>query len=203
VVKITNIKAAVKTRGRFNIFVDGAYSFSLDESQLIQLGIRVGREYSEPELTELRKESEFGKAYARALEYIFRRARSRKEMVDYTWRKQWDKPLAERVLARLEAKGYIDDAKFAEAWVRHRSLGKPISLRKLKLELKQKGVADDVVADTLRRNDSFDESEALTRLIAKKRPRYPDEQKLIAYLLRQGYRYDDIKAAVASTDTDG
>lgn len=191
--KITAIKAAVKTPGRFNIFVDGKYSFSLDESQILSTGIRIGKEYTEAELEALKDESAFGKAYARALEYIMRRPRSIKEMRDYAWRKQWEKPITERVMNRLVEKGYLNDTKFAESWVRHRALGKPMSERKLRLELKQKGVAEDIINEVLAQNEEFDELAGLKQLVAKKRARYSDEQKFIAYLARQGFSFDDIK----------
>ena len=195
--KITAIKAAIKTAGRYNIFVDEKYAFSLDESQVLSTGIRVGREYTENELESLKDESTFGKAYARALEYIMRRPRSIKELRDNAWRKQWEKPMAERVINKLIDKGYLDDAKFAEAWVRHRALGKPMSERKLRLELKQKGVSDDIANDALQTDEDFDELAALRQLVLKKRQRYDDEQKLIAYLARQGFGFDDIKTVLS------
>lgn len=195
--KITAIKAAVKTQGRFNIFVDGKYSFSLDELQLINTGIRIGKEYTESELEQLKDESAFGKAYARALDYVIRRPRSVKEMNDYAWRKKWEPALRDRVIAKLTVKGYLNDAKFADFWVRNRALGKPISSRKLQLELKQKGIPQEIITAALAETEDFDELASLKRLIEKKQARYDDEQKLIAYLMRQGYKYDDIKAALA------
>lgn len=47
--------------------------FSLDVFQVADLGIRVGKEYTDSELTALETESQFGKLYARALEYCLMR----------------------------------------------------------------------------------------------------------------------------------
>ena len=194
--KITAIKAQVKNQERVSIYIDGTYNFSLDQGQLLSARLYVGRELTDEELAQLKDESAFGKALGRALDYIMRRPRSMKEVHDYAWRKQWEPMMRDRVIARLTEKGYIDDAKFADVWVRHRALGKPISERKLRMELKQKGVAEDIINAALEKDEEFDEQEALKRLIEKKRSRYPDEQKLIAYLMRQGYRYDDIRSAL-------
>lgn len=199
--KVTALRPAVKTRGRINVFIDEKYSFSLDESQLIGSGLGVGKELTASELASLKDESTFGKAYGRALDYIMRRPRSEKELRDYAWKKQWPKELTERVLARLRTKGYLDDAKFAQAWVRHRALGKPISQRKLRLELQQKGLNEDLINAALTDERSeFNEATALQRLVTKKRGRYIDQQKFIAYLARQGFAYDDIKQALAEND---
>jgi regulatory protein len=40
----------------------------------------------------------------------------------------------------------------------------------------------------------------LQKIIAKKRSRYDDEQKFMAYLARQGFSYDDIKEALREED---
>lgn len=194
--KITDIKPAVKTPGRWNIFVDGKYSLSLSETQLLGSGVKIGKELDESDLAQLKDDSEFGKAYARALELIFRRLRSKKELHDYARKKEWTPELRDRVVEKLESKGYIDDRKFAESWVRSRTAMKPSSKRKLELELRQKGVASAIIVEALREEGEHDEQSALQRMIAKKKTRYADEQKLIAYLARQGFRYDEIKRAL-------
>lgn len=194
--RITKIQPAVKTAGRYNIFVDEKYSFSLDENQLLDLKLKTGFEISEDKLDELKGESEYGKAYARALELILSRPRSEKEMKDYAWRKKWDEELSDKVLGRLRDKGYLDDVKFAQFWLRARTGGKPRSKRKISAELAQKGVKREVVDAILTDYDSDQEMEALRRLVDKKKSKYVDEQKFMAYLAGQGFSYDMIKKAI-------
>ena len=96
---------------------------------------------------------------------------------------------------RLVEKGYIDDEKFARWWVENRNLRKGTSRRKLQAELAAKGVPGSVVSVVLTETTRSDGNE-LSKMIEKKRAKYPDEQKLIAYLARQGFSYDDIKSAL-------
>lgn len=194
--KITAIKPAVKTKGRFNIFVDEKYSFSLDELQLVESGLKRDQEINDQELELFKNESTFGKAYTRALDYIMRRPRSEKELRDYAWRKKWSDDLRDRVISKLLNKGYLDDMRFAKTWVRHRALGKPMSKRRLTLELKQKGLSDEVIDSAFAESEEFDEIGALRLLIEKKRPKYSDNNKLIAYLAGQGFSYGQIKTAM-------
>lgn len=195
--KITKIQPAVKTAGRYNIFVDEKYSFSLDENQLLDLKLKTGFELSDQLLEELKGESEYGKAYARALELILSRPRSEKEMKEYAWRKKWDEELSDRILGRLQNKGYIDDVKFAEFWLRARTNGKPRSKRKISSELAQKGIKREIIDQTLDKYSEDDEIKTLRSLVKKKRSKYPDEQKFIAYLARQGYLFDNIKQVLS------
>jgi SOS response regulatory protein OraA/RecX len=46
------------------------------------------------------------------------------------------------------------------------------------------------------------DDDELQKVIAKKRVRYPDEQKLMQYLARQGFAYDAIKQALHFPDPE-
>jgi len=102
-----------------------------------------------------------------------------------------------RVFERLAEKGYIDDEKFARYWVENRSMTKGASRRKLVAELRTKGIESSVVERLWGDSERNDEDE-LQKVIAKKRNRYPDDQKFMQYLARQGFSYDDIKQALAN-----
>ena len=193
---ITKISPAVKTEGRYNVFVDGKYSFSLDEVQLAALTIKKGDELDEQQLDQLKSESSFGKNYIRALDLVSRRPRSQREIREYAFRKQWTKANTDRVIERLLERGYLNDAKFAEIFVRSRANLRNYSTRRMKLELQKKGISSDIIDQVLSESDDFDENVALKNLIAKKQNRYDDEQKLIAYLARQGFNYDSIRMAL-------
>jgi regulatory protein len=196
-VKITDIKQQVKRQGRYSLYVDGKYSFSLSEAELMKSGIRIGREYSEPDLEELQQTAVLDKANMRALDYLSRRPRSEWELRDYLKRKDYDTPTIDTILNKLSEYDYIDDLKFAKAWINNRRLLKPTSLRRLQQELIQKHVSKEVIELALQ-TDEGDEAGALREMIDKKRPqtRYQDDQKLITYLLRQGFNYGDIKEAL-------
>lgn len=210
--KITSISAGVRDKNRVNVSVDGKYRFSLDAYQLIDLGIKIGKEYDEAELVALEQESQFGKLYGRALEYCLSRPHSAYEVRNYLYRKTRptrDKKgqlragvsstIAQRVYDRLVEKKYIDDNKFAHYWVENRSVSKGISKRKLSAELRAKGVESSIVENELCSTERSDEVE-IQKLILKKRSHYPDDKKLMAYLARLGFDYDDIKKAIERTD---
>lgn len=211
--KITNISVQAKNKDRVNVSVDGKYRFSLDIFQVSELGIKVGKEYTDQELIELETESQFGKLYGRALEYTLMRPHSAKEVRDYLWRKTRttkvrvkvtnelrERPgvsqaLADRVFDRLVEKGHLDDADFARYWVENRQQRKGISSRKLVAELRLKGVDQSVIEEAMQ-NSPRDEKSEILKIIEKKRNKYDDEQKLIAYLMRQGFSYDIIRDAL-------
>ena len=203
--KITDISLQAKNPDRVNVSVDGNYRFSLDVSQVSELGVKLGKEYTDEELQELETESQFGKLYARALEYCMLRPHSVREVRDYLYRKTLTKKyrdrqgyspaLTSRVLDKLQQKQYVSDENFARWWIENRNLTKGTSLRKLTAELRAKGVAGSIIEEVLGESERTDEDE-LAKIIAKKRGKYADDQKLMSYLARQGFGYDDIKSAL-------
>ena len=220
--RVTDIREGVKDRNRLNIYVDNKYFCSLDISQTVDLHIKIGRGLTAEELDELKRASEFGKLYTHALEYALLRPHSMQELRDYLRKKTLDKKvrtksrktgeyittvkrgydasLVEPVMARLEERGYIDDEKFARAWVENRNVRKGSSLKKIRLELAQKGVASNIVDKVLDETSRDDRSE-LKKVIERKAHRYDDTQKLIQYLLRQGFNYSDIVDELSVIDS--
>lgn len=212
--KITSVELQAKNKNRVNVHVDGAYRFSLDVFQLGELGIKVGRDYSEEELVAIERESQFGKLYSRALAWALSRPHSERETHDYLTRVSRPRrkkngelsdaipvDIGERVLERLKEKGYVDDIRFTRFWVENRNLTKGVSRRKLSAELASKGISSGLVNEVLG-TSGRSENDELRKVIAKKAGRYADEQKLIAYLARQGFGYDDIKAALNESDDE-
>lgn len=217
--KISDIALQVGNPNRVNISIDGKYRFSLDIVQITELGIKRGQDLTNEELADLETESEYGKIYARALEYSLGRPHSEKEVRDYLRRKtqtQFYKSrktgetksrpgisqnVADRVLKKLREKNYVNDENFARWWVETRNQVKGVSQRKLYSELLGKGVSSQIIDEQLAVTKRSD-AEELLKVIAKKRNHYNDPQKLIQYLARQGFMYDDIKSALAANDAE-
>jgi regulatory protein len=196
--KITKIEAQIKRPGRYSVFVDDKFAFGISELGLIDSGLRSGQEISSQELEQLKDQAQTDKIYNQVLGLIARRPRSRWEIEHYLKRKNIVPECERTVLSRLEERGLVNDEDFARRWVDSRRLLKNTSQRKLAMELKQKRVANEIIQKILA-EDETDEVAVIKAEIIKKRrlSRYQDEQKLIAYLARQGYKYDDIKSALA------
>lgn len=197
---ITNLKQGVKNPNRVNVFVDGKYAFSLDVAQVVDFKLKVDLEISEEDLAELKKASEFGKLYQRALEWVLTRPRSEKETRDYLikkiYEKKLDKNYIDLIIERLKTKKYLDDEKFAEWYVENRFVKKGISRKRLKTELIKKGIKKEIVEQVVNfRNDE----EEIQKIIERKRKKYDDE-KLINYLFRQGFDYQLVRSLVLGKD---
>lgn len=103
-----------------------------------------------------------------ALARLATRAHSRVELQAALRKKNVPGDVIEELLSRLGAAGLVDDAQFAEDWVRSRHERKRLSRNLLRRELLDKGVDEDAIAEALSSVD--DESElAAARALAEKK----------------------------------
>lgn len=101
---------------------------------------------------------------------------------------------ARHVLDRFEELQLIDDAAFADAWVRSRSRTKGLSRSMLRHELRDKGISDALADTALEQVSDDDEFEMARELVEKKVRSMPaglDRDKgirrLVSMLGRKGY----------------
>lgn len=196
--RVTNITQQQRRKDRFSIYIDGSYQLSLAQNQLVDAGLRIGDELTEARIGELAKQSEVGKALDRAYNYLSFRPRSRQEMVRYFRRKRYDDELTEFLVGRLEEQDLLNDGRFARDWVEARQQTSPRSVIHLRAELREKGIAADIIADVLDSQNPITETATVIALVEQKRlrQRYPDDQKLIRYLAGKGFGFAVIKAAL-------
>jgi regulatory protein len=114
-------------------------------------------------------------------------------------RQGFDQKTIDRVILQLEARRMIDDVAFAKFWIENRESFSPRSERMLKLELKRKGIAVEVIDEVL---DGSDEDGAAYRAAQKKARLLSQEdydvfrRKLGAFLRRRGFSYEVANHAV-------
>ncbi|WP_245782271.1 regulatory protein RecX [Actinokineospora terrae] len=138
------------------------------------------------------------------------RDRTRVELAQALRRKEIPDDIAEAVLDKFDAAGLINDAAFAESWVRSRHTHRGLGRRALATELRRKGVDDEIVAEAVAAVDTDAEQERAAELVAKKlgTMRALDEQtkirRLVAMLARRGYgeglAYRVVRAALDAAE---
>jgi regulatory protein len=195
--KITKITQQVKRAGRYSIFIDNKYSFSLSEMELIDLKLIVGQEINSIDLESLNQEALISKAKNSSFHLLSYRARSTGELNDYLKRKKYEPEIIEKVIKFLTDKKYLDDEQFAKQWIENRTTLKNASTRQIYSELRQKKINESII-NKLLTNQPVDEIKLIQNIIEKKQsqPKYYDENKLIQFLSRKGFSYNNILIAL-------
>ena len=145
-----------------------------------------------PSTSEVSREEQ---ARALCLRLLTVRARTRAELAGQLTKRGYPDDVRDRVLDRLMHVGLVDDADFAEQWVRSRRENAGKGKRALAAELRTKGVDNDVITAALAGIDAGAEHERAERLVRDKLRREKlggdDEAKvarrLVGMLARRGY----------------
>ena len=197
--KVTAVAEGKRSRKRLNVFLDGKFAFSLEAGVARKEGVRVGQELSEGEIAALTGAELAQRCFDAALRYLDYRPRSQAELEERLRRRGFDKAAIETTLAHLEEQGLVDDLAFARFWQENRQAFSQRSQWLTRRELRQKGVAEDIIDRVLA--DVDDEASAYQAAIAKARrlsvADYEDfRRRLGDYLRRRGFGYGAIKSAL-------
>ena len=148
----------------------------------------------------------------RALDYLSRRSRSKKEISDYLDKKiiayqakvpkklqiTEHKQLSNKVIGFLSDRKYFDDKDFAKRWVENRSILKKRSKHALRSELFQKGIKKELIDQEIANlTDTRELANAIhfgnkKKLILSSKSIDVQKQKVCNYLLQKGFMWDII-----------
>ncbi len=197
--KITALRESKRRGHRLSLFLDGRFAFSLEPDVVTSKGLRVGDILSDDELEALQKTDHLQRCYNAALHFISYRPRSEAELRERLLRRGFTENDIATATGRLKEQGLISDEAFARFWTESRETFRPRSRFLTSLELRRKGVADEIVAEATAEID--DEGSAYQAAQKKVRSLTGTDyesfrRRLGDYLKRRGFGYGVINHTV-------
>jgi len=201
---MTLTDVTVTKRGRYSLYVDGEFLFSAHPEVFLRSGWKAGRAVTVEELEELRVASEDRTAKDKALDLLGHSARTSRQLYDKLARKT-DPQAAAAAVARMQELGLVDDADYARRYIADKLNLKEWGLARILHELRAKGV-DQQSIDAALEELEYDGRARLQEILRRRYLPLPDDPKkraaLVSRLMRQGYEYEEIKAAMGLADED-
>jgi regulatory protein len=192
-VTITAIKAGKNPKiQRSNLFLDGRFAFSLDNQVIAKERLVVGSPLSPEQLQLLGGADNYQRCVNAGLRFLTSRPRSEAETRQRLKLKGFGSEEIEKAVSHLKELNLLNDAAFAQYWKENRDSFKPRGQRLLKLELRQKGLEGEVIAEAI---EAVDESDAAYRAACSKARTLasldfqPFRQRLSSYLQRRGFDF--------------
>ncbi|MGE5251062.1 MAG: regulatory protein RecX [Bacteroidota bacterium] len=189
--KITAIEPQKNNPDRVSIYTDGEFAFGL--ARIVAAWLKVGDMLDEAKIARLQAEDARERAYQQAMLFLSYRARSEAEIRRNLRKHETPEPVIEETLQRLRQARLADDREFARAWVENRAAFRPRGRSALAMELRQKGLPDEIARTAL---EAVNE-ETLAYEAARKRAARLDalewndfRRKLSGFLGRRGFPYD-------------
>lgn len=197
--RITAIRGGRGRGKRVNVFLDGKFAFSLEAEVAVREGLQVDQELSASQTEALARSDHFHRCLNAAVYYLSYRPRSESEIRERLQRRGFNGDSIEAVIAKLKEQGLVDDMAFAQFWKDNRQSFSPRSRWLTRLELRQKGVADDIIDQVV---DAVDDADSAYRAALSKARNLPisDYQsfrrRLVEYLKRRGFGYEVINQTI-------
>ncbi|MBQ4630533.1 MAG: regulatory protein RecX [Clostridia bacterium] len=165
--KVTSVEIQKNNKQRVSVFVDNEYAFSLDETDAVLLKIKPGRELSQKDIENCIMECNYTKARDKAFDILSRKPVSKKELENALSQKGFDDAVTVQVIEEMSNLGYIDDYEYATLFLEH-CRQKMWGEKKIRYEMKQKGIDESVISEILSDLDSEDDIEEMVKLIISK-----------------------------------
>ncbi len=146
----------------------------------------------------------FEKYYIAVVRLLTHRPRSEKELFDYLLKKKAPSDVSRAVIAKIQEQRFQNDLEFARWWVQSRTRYKAKSNLIIKMELRQKGVSDEIIQSALNeKTDDYKTDGQKAEIIAKKYlkrilslPKNDQYRRMSSYLSQKGFDYDTIRRVI-------
>ena len=108
--------------------------------------------------------------------------------------------MAEAALCYVKSFGYVNDLEYARSFILGRKSRK--SAKEMQAALREKGVSWEIIEEAMEECCDGDAAQEAIRELLRKRRYDPDTaspeetRKTLAYLMRKGFRYDDVRQVI-------
>lgn len=193
------------SKNRYKVEVDGEFAFVLYRRELSHYQIREECEVSEESFEQIKKEVIIKRAKLRAMHLLNDMDRTETQLRTKLRQSCYTEDVVEAALAYVKSFGYIDDLDYAKRYIQNRQNQK--SKRELCAQLVGKGIERELIELAMEEcyPGEDDEIEAIRRLAAKRKYHFRDatreeQQKQMAYFMRKGFSYENIRRALEAEE---
>lgn len=147
------------------------------------------------------KLKEFDKMKSKVLKYALYKKRTEQE-IRQKFEKELEENMLNDIIEVLKQNSYIDDNNYIDKTVNEYIKLKKLSIKEVKYKLLAKGIRSSLIDDYVSNNiDELNEYElqSATRIANKKRETMEDDD-IRMYLMKKGYKSENIKQALSSSN---
>jgi regulatory protein len=206
--KITGLVALRGVKGRVRVYIDGEHAVTVAQKNAARMGLRVGQDADREAVMQAVGEDEKTRAQRSALYYLGRAERSRAQVVRYLEAREYAPEIVNGVMDKVDAYGYVDDARYARMLVEDRARLRGKSRRAVRQEMREKGLDAATIEEAMALYGDREEMENAMHIARKyyqrnRGDREGFERKAGAALYRRGYDWEVIRDALRAMEEGG
>jgi regulatory protein len=205
---VTKITVQKKRKDRFNVFIDGEYSFPISEAVLIKVGLHKGMTLTKERSAEIEKENYDYMAYTTAVNYLSYSLRSEKEVRKKLHDEEISPDAIERALTRLVDQNYVNDRSYGESYTRTAANLNLKGPQLIANELKGKGLSEEDIAFSLKQYPhelQLENAQTIAEKQLRKQSRVSSHEaasKIRLHLHQKGYPSDIVLEVMGEIETE-
>ncbi len=198
---VTDIVELSKTRSR--VILDNEEAFVLYKGEIRSMNVKKGEELSDENIRYIMSELLVKRARLRCLNLLKSRDYTRHQLISKLKQGFYPKTVIENAIEYTASYGYIDDVKYAMAYIQYAGSAK--SRKQIVNELQKKGVSKQDIEiaymQSEEKNICIGEEEVIQKLLEKKHYRknestFEERRKIADFLYRKGFSTDKICKSV-------
>ena len=206
--KITGLVALRGVKGRVRVYIDGEHAVTVAQKNAARMGLRVGQDMDREAVMQAVGEDEKNRAQRSALYYLGRAERSRAQVKRYLEAREYAPEIVNGVMDKVDAYGYVDDARYARMLVEDRARLRGKSRRAVRQEMREKGLDAATIEEAMALYGDREEMENAMHIARKyyqrnRGDREGFERKAGAALYRRGYDWEVIRDALRAMEEGG
>lgn len=195
---VTKIEPVTKTK--YKVYLDGQFAFILYKGELSRYHIVAESELDEEVYQSIRTEVVLKRAKLRAMHLLSDMGRTESQLRAKLEQGGYTSDIVEAAIAYVKSFGYINDMEYARSFIESRKEKK--SRKEIYTALGQKGIAKEVIERAFEECYGGEDSKAAIEAIIRKKKfdpetaDYAQKQKIAGYLMRKGFRYEDVRQVI-------
>lgn len=195
------------SKSRLRIFIDNEAAFVLYKGEIKNMNIKKGGELSEESLRCIMDELLVKRAKLRCMNLLKSRDYTKHQLTEKLRQGFYPEMVIEKAIDYAMSYGYIDDMRYAVAYIRYAGASK--SKKQIENDLMKKGVSKQDISNAYLQCGEEDvlvaEEELIEKFLLKKHfnnnsATFEERQKMIAFLYRKGFSLDRIYKAVGQSE---
>ena len=190
-------------KGRNRVLLEDGTSWILYKGELRAYQLESGREISEELYREIQENVIGKRAKKRAMHLLEQMDRTEAGLREKLMQNEYPPEAVESAIAYVKSYHYLDDERYARNYVR--SYQDSRSKKRIRQDLLAKGIAKRLIELALEEEYEGEEQQMILQLLEKKhfdssRADAGEKRRIYAFLLRKGFRSEDILWAMRSED---
>lgn len=205
---ITDLVVQKKDDTRISVFLNNSFAFGISYSTFEEFKLQKEMELQREKIQEILGFEEIAKARREAMTFIARKMRTEWEIVNRLRQKGFESSIIDTVMTDFRDKKYVDDADYAEMYIRDFLKFKKDGIYKLRQKLQEKRINSRLIETAIEKYVNRDDQVNKALNLARRKMNSLQscenkKEKIYRYLVQKGFESEIVSQVLSDVFNNG